>query len=294
MQQLIQTLSKYLDIEPDSLVIGAGGDGLIDLVAGPLMSPSDSALIMEPTFSMYRRCLSIHNRSVHSVPLRDDFSMNVEKVRESLKGTDEVVFVCSPNNPSGNQFPRDDILSIVESTEGLIVLDEAYAEFAPESLIHLVDEYENLFVMRTFSKAFGIAGMRLGYAVTNSRLASMIRRYLVLPYPVSTVALTVALLVLQNMKEVQRVIALVKSVRDKLSSELDKLTGLQVYPSVTNFILLKVQQSSVMLAQRLLDLGIKVRIVDWEQNNDNFLRIAVPPVEELEQVVSCFKEVLKE
>jgi histidinol-phosphate aminotransferase len=293
-QQLLDALSKYLDIEPDAIVIGAGGDALIDLVAGPMMSPCDSALLIEPTFSMYRSCLSIHNRTIQTVFLKDDFSIDVEKIRESLKGTDEVVFICSPNNPSGNQFEREDIQSIIESTEGLVVLDEAYVDFAPESLVSLTKEYENLFVMRTFSKAFGLAGMRLGYAVTDRTLADMLRRYIILPYPVSTMAVTVALLLLENINEVQRVVTLVKSVREKLSSELDKLNGVQVYPSVTNFVLLKVQQSSAILAQRLLDLSIKVRVVDWPQNRFNFLRIAIPPVEELERVLSCFKEVLDE
>ncbi|MGY5853060.1 MAG: histidinol-phosphate transaminase [Candidatus Thorarchaeota archaeon] len=293
IRQLTDAISEYVEMGSNEIVISAGGDALIELVAGPIMAPWDTALLIEPTFSMYRKCLTVHDRKIRTVSLGEDFSLDVEQVRENLRGTDEVIFLCSPNNPTGIQFDREDVQAIVESTDGLVVLDEAYVEYAPESLVRLVREYDNLFVMRTFSKAFGLAGMRIGYAVTNSRLANTLRKHVVLPYSVSTISLTVARLLLEDTVEISQAVSMVKTVRERLSMELGKIPGVRVFPSVCNFLLLEVQQSAEKLAQRLLDLGIKVRNVDWIHMDGDYLRVTVPPEQELERVVRCFNGVLE-
>jgi histidinol-phosphate aminotransferase len=291
-QSLIQNLSEYLGIQREEIIIGSGADGLIDLITGSVMTANDIAVIVEPTFSMYRNLLSVHRRKYREVRLPEDFSLEVEVVRESLKGTDEVLFLCSPNNPSGNQFARDDVKALLESTEGLVLLDEAYVEFASETLVNLVKEYENLFVLRTFSKAFGLAGLRIGYAVTNENLSKILREKINLPYPVSTLTLAVASILLENMEEVDSSIETVKKTRERLTKELEKIQGVRVYPSQGNFILLEIPQSAFIVAKQMLDLGVKVRIIDWIRIGSNFIRVSVPPAEEFNRVLGIFKEVL--
>ena len=290
--RLILNLSGYLDVQETEIIIGSGADGLIDLIAGSLMTSDDSALIVEPTFSMYRKLLGVHQRKIREVQLGDEFLLDIEVLREALQGTNEVLFLCSPNNPSGNQYDRSDVKALLESTEGLVVLDEAYVDFAKETLIDFVKEFENLFILRTFSKAFGLAGLRIGYGVTNDNLAKTLREQVCLPYPVSTFASTVASILLENTKQVEDAITIVKKTREKLSQELRKFAGVKIFPSQGNFILLETTQSSFVVAKRMRELGVKVKIIDWIQSDANYIRVSIPPVDELERVVEVFKEVL--
>ncbi|MFW9843983.1 MAG: histidinol-phosphate transaminase [Candidatus Thorarchaeota archaeon] len=291
--RLTHSLAEYLNIQEDEVVIGTGADGIIDLFARSMMTSNDSALIIEPTFTMYRKVLSVYHRKIREVLLKEEFKLDVEGVKEELLGRNEVLFICSPNNPTGNQFDRDEVRALLESTKGLILLDEVYVEFARETLIDLVKNYDNLFVLRTFSKAFGLAGLRLGYAVTNDILAKTVREQVSLPYPVSTLASSTASILLENMSQVEEAIIKVKQMRTMLYNELQKFPRVRVYPSQANFILFEVPQSSDSIAKQMLELGVKVRVIEWIKNDGNYIRVSVPPVSELKRVVNVFKEVLK-
>ncbi len=287
-----KSLSDYLGVDSMQILVGAGGDDIINLIAGPVMTSLTDAVLIEPTFSMYRKCLNAHKRRILSLDLNDDFTLDLDMVIDSLNGSNEVVFLCSPNNPSGNQFSRDNVRTIVESTNGLIVLDEAYVEFSGESLVDMTNEFENLIVLRTFSKAFGIAGLRVGYAVMNSKLAEEIRSRLLLPYPVCTSSLKVAIMLLERLEEVSKSIVDVQRTREQLCQELRKIPDIRVYPSSANFLLLEIPQTSRLFVESLQQLGIKIRDVDWVNTNRNLVRVTVPPSDELDRVVGCFKEVL--
>jgi histidinol-phosphate aminotransferase len=256
------------------------------------MASLTNAVLIEPTFSMYRKCLNAHKRRILSLDLNDDFTLDLDMVQDALDGSNEVVFLCSPNNPSGNQFSRDEVRTLLESTSGFLVLDEAYVEFSGESLVGMTKEYQNLIVLRTFSKAFGIAGLRVGYAVMNRKLAEKTRSTLLLPYPVCTVSLKVAMILLERYEEVSQSRADVQRTREQLCQELRKLPDITVYPSVTNFLLLEVTQPSRLLVESMQQLGIKIRDVEWVNTGRNLVRVTVPPYDELNRVVGCFKEVL--
>ncbi|TFG31401.1 histidinol-phosphate transaminase [Candidatus Thorarchaeota archaeon] len=291
--KLLERLSDYLGVDKGKIILGSGADGLIELVTKSIMTQNDCALIIKPTFSMYRSLLCMNRRNFTEVSLGDNFSLDIGQIIAATKGTDEVVFLCSPCNPTGNQFKRRDIITLLQLTEGLVVLDEAYAEFASETLVDLVEEYNNLFVLRTFSKAFGLAGLRLGYAVTNEELARTLRKQVFLPYPISSLTLSIASELLKRIEYVKNSIILVKETRKKLSKELDAIPGVKVYPSEANFILLEISQSSKDVADKLLKLGIKVRIIDWIEDNANYIRVTIPPVTDYARVVESMKEVLR-
>lgn len=182
--------------------------------------------------------------------------------------------------------------TLLESTEGLLLLDEAYVEFASETLVDLVKDFENLFVPRTFSKAFGLAGLRVGYAVTNVNLARILNEKIRLPYPVSILASKIASILLEDIEQIEATIEIVKKTRERLTKELEKIPGVSVYPSQGNFFLLELPQSAEIIAQQLLDLGVKVRIINWIREGSNFIRVTIPPIEEFERVVDIFKKVL--
>ncbi|MBN2228645.1 MAG: histidinol-phosphate aminotransferase family protein [Candidatus Thorarchaeota archaeon] len=291
-EELIQLLGHHFNVDPDTLVIASGGDELIQGITSSLMTSNDTGVTIEPTYSMYRYLLKSFGRKRRMIRLSEDFSLDMESVRENLAGTDEVVFICSPNNPTGNQFPRDSIRELLESTKGFVVLDEAYADYAPESLVAMVNDYDNLLVLRTFSKAFGIAGMRIGFAITNSALAESIQKFAILPYPVSSYSMAVGSLILKNLDVVRRTISQVSETREKFVQELMQVRDVVVYPSVTNFVLIEIPELSSTFAYKMKQQGIKIRIVDWIANERNFVRITIPPIDQLKRVVRVFKEVL--
>ena len=179
--ELRKALAKHVGASPEEIVIGTGGDQLIDLVSRMTLRYGDEALSIAPTFSIYEQCTKIQRAVYKSVPLKNDFSLDTEEILSSVTARTKLLFLCSPNNPTANQFDRQDIERLIQDFVGLVIIDEAYADFAEYSIVDLVEEFENIIVLRTFSKAFGLAGLRLGYAVTNSKLAALVLEKLQLP-----------------------------------------------------------------------------------------------------------------
>lgn len=287
---LAKQLAEYLGVDPSSIIFGSGGDGLIQMLASSFMTDGESAVVVEPSFKMYSKNLRMFGRTVKSVYLGDEFKIEVDKIIKSLRGDNEVVFICSPNNPTGNQFPLDDVLAITEATQGLVVVDEAYAEFADYTLVESLWNYDNLVILRTFSKAFGLAGLRIGFAVTDDAFADILRKHVLPPFPVSTFSMLVARLLLENIEEVRKSIKDVRVARAKSQSYLGSIDGIRLFPSDANFLLIRVPIPSVDAQDRLLDCGIKVRVVDWIEDGANYIRLTVPPLSEVSRVKDCFEE----
>ncbi|MEM4451199.1 MAG: aminotransferase class I/II-fold pyridoxal phosphate-dependent enzyme, partial [Nitrososphaerota archaeon] len=176
-------------------------------------------------------------------------------------GNSGVIFICSPNNPTGNQFSQESVLSIVESFPGLVVLDEAYVDFADFSLITKAVEYQNLVVLRSFSKSYGLAGGRLGYLVANSELAELLKSRILRPYSVSSVTLKVALKLLENHDAFIPYIEMLKDERRRFQQKLNNLNGVKAFDSKANFILINVSEDDGSLGDKLASRRIYIRKV---------------------------------
>ena len=296
-RELKEAISQRLNVLPEEIVIGSGSDQLIDLVSKMFLSRGDEALSINPTFVIYERCVRIQNAEYKSVPLKDDFSLDVDALISSVNPKTKIIFLCSPNNPTGNRFSREDILRIAENFDGLVVVDEAYADFTSETLIDLAREFENLIVFRTFSKFFGLAGLRLGYAITNRDLAKTINERFQMPFSASIIALKMAtkLLEEENFKFIEEKALELKVERSRLIKALNNIEGVKAFPSETNFILFHVEDiSSPSVYEGLLKRGVIIREIGKVLKFKNCLRVTVAPAEMMKRFLKSLEEALDE
>lgn len=259
--ELKRALGEYLGLSPEHIIIGTGGDQIIDLITRLFLGKDNEVLSIAPTFPMYQHSASLQGAKYIEVPLKDDFSLDIEQISSKITAKTRLFFLCSPNNPTANQFRMEEVRSLVEDFQGLVAVDEAYAEFANYSTARWVEELENLIVLRTFSKAFGLAGLRLGYAVSNPELATTLSRKVQLPYSVSSIVLRMGLKLLENMEVVNEAVERLKRERARLIKRLNEVDGVAAFDSQTNFVLFRTEKPSSEVFQSLLKRGILVRNV---------------------------------
>jgi len=269
-RSLRESLADYLGVGPENVVVGSGSDEMIPLVLNTLSAPR--AIITPPTFSMYRFYAELNQMSLVKVPLNDSFRLSVEKIKEEIDDK-TIVFICSPNNPTGNVFPRDQIVDLLD-TDVPLILDEAYWEFSGSTNIDLVESYQNLVVLRTFSKAYGIAGVRVGYAVSNAAMIDYMLR-IKSPYNLNSLSMITAEVMLRQHDLVEDRVRRIIKERQRIFGRL----GDHCYPSEANFLLLDLDAG-----EYLADRGIAVRTFESEltdkvrvtigrrEQNDEFLK----------------------
>jgi len=275
--ELKEALVRYVNVSPEHIVIGTGSDQLIDLVTRMVLEPGDEALSIAPTFSIYERCVRIQRALYRSVPLRGDFSLDTERILGSVTPKTKLLFICSPNNPTANQFSRGDIELLADQFDGLVAVDEAYVDFSNGSLVDLVNDVGNLIIFRTFSKVFGLAGLRLGCAIANPELTKVIDERYQMPYTVTITAVKVALKLLDKIGTIEKSIREMKSERNRLTERLNMLIGVHAFKSETNFVLVQLERNSDEVYKALLEKGVIVRNLGTVLHLDNCLRVTVAP-----------------
>ena len=281
-EALVSEISTYVRASVENIVIGAGVDGVLDTLVKIFVDKGDEAIIPIPTFSLYESLVKIAGGIPRYVKRVGNFSIPVEELTPT--GKTQMIFLCSPNNPSGNCISGDDVRAIIESTNSMVVIDEAYVEFADTSLEELVNEYENVLVLRTFSKAFGLAGLRVGYGVLPEWLVSQYKKVSI-PFTVNNIALKAAIVALRDNEHLRRSVELVRDGRQFLESNLQQLFA--VYPSQANFVLLDVApRKSYAVCDTLMENGITVRdCASFRGANDSLIRISVGTREQNAKVV---------
>jgi histidinol-phosphate aminotransferase len=273
--KLREKLSSYIKTPKEGIVVGNASDELIDRITRLFVEKGDSAVSVTPTFPILSFCAKRQGAEYIAVPLLKDFGLDVEQLLGTFSAKTSLLYLCSPNSPTANQFGKEDIEKLIEEFPGLVLLDEAYAEYADYSLVSLINRFENLIVLRTFSKAFGLAGLRLGYAVTNARLAKVLNEKMPLPFPVSVVTLTMGRKLLENVAVMEKAVKELKSERGKLIKSLNEINGIEAFDSKTNFVLYNTVKSSEDVYQRLLKQGIVIKKMGKILQYENCLRTTV-------------------
>ena len=292
--RLREALGGHLGVSPKKIVLGAGGDQLIELLLHALLKAGDEMLAVTPTFSVYGLTARTMGVGYRTVDVKEDFSLNVEETLSAVSPRTRILVLCSPNNPTGNQFARDKVLSLAERFQGLVVVDEAYVEYAGYSLAEEAAGFDNLMILRTFSKAFGLAGLRLGYAVSNSDLAGVLNDRYQMPYPVSSISLKAGLLMLERIGEVRGSVEAAKRERGWLTDELNAMEGVTAYPSDTNFVLFSLTRDYEEVYGELMERGIVVRRIELVPGESHgCLRVTLAPREKLERFLVALKEALE-
>lgn len=287
-----EALAPLKGTRPENIFLGNGSDEAIDLLIRSFCEPrQDSILILEPTYGMYTVCANVNAVSVQTVSLTKSFDIDVEATLKAIDSTTKIIFVCSPNNPSGNLLNRQSIYQLLEQFSGLVVVDEAYIDFAEsESFIALLNEFENLVILQTFSKAWGLAGLRLGMCYASSAIISVLNK-VKYPYNINVQTQTLALKALGNSLRKDIEVKQLIRERKKLMSALTELPLVRkVFTSEANFLLVQVQDVKAAY-QYLLHKGIIVRDRSSVLNCENCLRITVGTPEENQRLLATLKEI---
>ena len=291
--ELKKALGEYLEVTSDQIVVGTGSDDLIGLVSKMMLEKGDEALSISPTFSIYERCVRIQGAKYKPVPLKEDFSLDVEGLLDTVSTRTKVIFLCSPNNPTANSLDRRDIEYMAENFDGVVAVDEAYADFSGSSVVEAVSGYENLVVFRTFSKVFGLAGLRLGCAVSNPVLARVLDERFQMPYTVTLVTLRASMKILQRMDVISKAVDEVKTERRVLIASLNKIKGVQAFGSETNFVLFQTPKDAGIVCKKLLGKGVIVRNIGQVMGFKNCLRVTVAPKPMIDGFLEALNEVLE-
>jgi histidinol-phosphate aminotransferase len=273
-ERLNEAIADYLNFPTNQIVVSNGSDPLIESCVKAFLKGDEEAISISPTFAMYKIITRNHGFDYVEVPLNEDFSLNVDVFFSEVKANTVLCFLNSPNNPTGNQFPLANVKKIVEAFKGFVVIDEAYVDFAPYSVLDLIEKSENLIVLRTFSKAFGLAGLRIGYSLSNSGVTDALKR-IQLPFNVNKVSLAMARKVLEQREVIADVVTLVKTERSKLFKRMNRISGVTAYNSDANFILFKTEKDPDKIYHGLQKKGLLIRRFKSILGRGVFLRVTV-------------------
>lgn len=271
-----ERLAELKGVNADEMFLGNGSDEAIDLLFRIFCVPGkDKAIVCPPTYGMYEVSAEINDAGLVRVPLTRDFHLDIEGIRNTFSDETKLLFICSPNNPTGNAFPKEEVLGLAASFSGLVVVDEAYVDFSSKgSLLGEVKRYPNLVVLQTLSKAWGLAGLRMGMAFASREVVSLFNRTKP-PYNISAAAQAAALDALAEKSAVDHRVAAILAERDALRSALAGIEAVEaVFPSDANFLLVRTVDAGG-LYRHLLDDSIVVRNRDSVELCGGCLRITV-------------------
>jgi histidinol-phosphate aminotransferase len=274
-KKLKGVISKFKGISEENIFLGNGSDEIIDLCFRVFCNPGkDLAMTFTPTYGMYEVSASVNDITVIKIPLNEKFQIDIPKVKQHLTDKNlKLIFICSPNNPTGNSMKYPDVEYIIKTFKGIVVIDEAYIDFSDQpSFIKLIDKYSNLILLQTFSKAFGLASVRVGMAFMNDAVIQYFNK-LKPPYNISTINQSAALKKLHRTDVVSKQIEKIKKERERVVKALRKMKIVEkIYPADANFVLVKVKNSTAVY-NSLVSKNIIIR--NRHSVIENYLRITI-------------------
>lgn len=287
-----EKLATIKKVCPTQIFLGNGSDEAIDLVIRATCEPQqDNILILPPTYGMYKVCADVQNVAVKQVPLTPDFQVDTKKVLETVDANTKIIWICSPNNPSGNLIERASILHILDNfSTGLVVVDEAYIDFAKEeSFTQLLDKYPNLVVMQTFSKAWGLAALRLGMAFASEEIIKILNK-IKYPYNLNGVTQKLLYAALGKEEKKDKYVKQVLKERERLHKKLADLSIVKhIFPSDSNQLLVKFTDANAIF-HYLIEQKIITRLRSSVILCENCIRISVGTKKENEILLKALKK----
>ncbi|WP_246225737.1 histidinol-phosphate transaminase [Enterobacteriaceae endosymbiont of Donacia crassipes] len=294
-KKLLNAYSKYINLNNENILITRGADEGIDIIMRTFCEEHDKILFCPPTYDMYRVTANILNiKYLIIFSIKDNWKINFNKIKKNLKNI-KIIYFCNPNNPTGNILNQNDIIKLLELTKNktIIVIDEAYIEFCiDQTMIYFINKYENLIILRTLSKAFGLAGLRCGFILTNKYIINILLK-VIAPYPISIPVLDVAIQALNK----QNLIIMNNNVKTIINNKkwlIDKLNNCncvkKIFTSTTNFILVKFNNSNNIL-NSLNKNNIIVRNQNHEKTLNNCLRITIGTFDECKKLYFILQKI---
>jgi histidinol-phosphate aminotransferase len=285
-------LGHLKGVKPENIFLGNGSDEPIDLLIKATCEPNEeNIVIMPPTYGMYKVCADIQQVKIQNAPLSEEFQIDLDNVFDAVNTATKIIWVCSPNNPSGNLLIKDDILQIIKAfPDKLVVIDEAYIDFAKSSsFISQLNEFENLVVLQTFSKAWGMAGLRLGVAYAHPELIKILNK-IKYPYNINILTQEKLIIALENEPSKDEFVRKIEIEKGKLKKDLLELSIIEkIFPSDSNMLLVKFKE-----AKKVFEFLLENKIIIRDRSNvalcDNCLRITIGTLEENTLLIEALKK----
>lgn len=285
--QLKEAIVNYIGCKIENISVGNGSSELLDLCVKTFVDTNELILSLDPTFSMYSIYAKIVNSRYIGAGEGNDFIINVDDVIKSIKENNpKLTIICNPNNPTGTIIKRDDVLRIVKSTDNVVIVDEAYMEFSNESVVDEIENYDNLIVVKTMSKAFSMAGIRTGYLIANEELVKTIEKVRP-PYNLNSIS---ALLATKALKQKDKMLSYVENLKVEREKIYEKLLdmGVKAYKSGANFVFFSSKVDN--LAEKLIDNDVLIR--KFGGKLDNYYRVTVGSPKENEAFLDAMKKIV--
>ena len=285
--------AAFRNVKLEQVFCGVGSDEAIDLLIRIFCVPGrDEIMITPPTYGMYKVSAAINDISVRAVPLEPDFNINVDAVLKAVTSQTRIIFLCSPNNPTGNLLDKNSIRQIIRHFNGIVVVDEAYIDFSgDEGFSGQLDEFPNLVILQTLSKSFGLAGIRLGIALASEEIINYMLRVKA-PYNINKLTSEAAMNALKQIPVMQAFVKALNNERKWLINQLETIPGIKkIHPSDSNFLLIVIE-NAFEVYKNMADTGIVVRFRGDQIHCDSTLRITIGTHKENELLIAKLKEMI--
>ena len=292
-------IANYAGVKPNEVIIGGdGADEVLDTLAKTFIEPGDEFIVPLPSYTYYEFLLKPYG----AIPVYGSWdlktnTLDLDSILNSLSNKTKMIFLCSPNNPTGAVVSQNDIKTILEATDALVIIDEAYIEYAENSNINLINEYPNVFILRTFSKVMGLAGMRIGYGLSNNNIIEFMHRIKPV-FSLTKLSYVAALATLNDKEFIKDSIIKGKKSRDLLYDGVSEINKLHVLKSQSNFMVIDIRETGLTageLSYELLKKGIIVRdCTSFKGLDEYWIRISIATIEEDEKFLKILKEVVDE
>jgi histidinol-phosphate aminotransferase len=290
---LLEKLAGYAGWRADGVMAGNGSNEMIQSVVNSIVEKGVRVVLPEPTFSVYRQVVNVAGGEVVSVPLNEDLTYNFPRLASKIVTTKaSLAIICSPNNPTGCVISARDLATIARNSEGIIVVDQAYLEIGGDDFVSLLNEYKNLVILRTFSKAMAMGGLRVGYCLAAPELIREFNKAK-MPYSLNFFSMTAAEVALEKLHLLRPLVEKMQSERNRLFAELQKIKGLEPVPSAANFFCVRTAIPPKELFEALHARGILIRDISKAPMLSEYVRISVGRPEENDKLLFALREIMK-
>ena len=289
--ELLKELSDYTGVPKEDIICGSGSDEIIAMINQSFVNPGDVIVSHSPSFAMYDIWATIADaRHIRVEDLPEHLPDIDTMISEACENNAKLVYLCNPNNPTGHTFSREDILKVLDAVPSLVILDEAYIEFFGESGVDLLSQYPKLLILRTLSKAFGLAGIRCGYALGNKEIIDILFKVKG-PYNLNVLTQKLAVIALKNQASILRNLEIVKAEREKAMVYLEELKAFKIYPSGSNFIYFESPQAKEIY-EELLKNNILIKYFKEVDRQPGSIRFSLGKPQENQKILAIIKEVV--
>ncbi len=293
-RDLVEEISRYAKVVNEKIIPTSGGDEAIDIIVDAFMDCGCEAILSSPTYDYFRVSVELQGGRIVSIRRRADFADDIDRILSSINDKTRIIFLCSPNNPTGNTISYNDVITILERAPDIpVVIDEAYYEYCGKTFIELTETYDNLIIVRTLSKAFGLAGARIGYIVASRETVKLLNKVRP-PNSLSLVSIELAKIALKDSETVLRNARKIVKERERVRELLSTLPKIETYPSEANFIIFKSREVAAKIIHRkLMQKGIVTRLLDFG-DGETYLRVTISLPEHNNKFLKLLEKILRE